>query len=55
MAEMARWIIRTGSAHIELSALIATAFIYCEVLAFQLKTTGLHDLVYSNPKVLSAD
>ena len=55
MVEMACWISEIGSAPIDLSDLVATAFIDCEVLALQLKATGLHDLVESNPKALSVD
>ena len=55
MAKMACWINGTGSAPIDLSTLLATSFIDCEVLAFQMKAKGIHDLVYNNPKELSAD
>ena len=55
MAKMSRRISRTGSAPIDLSALVITAFIECKVLAFQLKAKCLHDLVESKPKSLSAD
>ena len=50
---MARRISVTGSATIYLSTLVATAFMDCKVLAFQMKATGLYDLVESNPKALS--
>ena len=50
MDKMARRISRTGSATIDLSTLVATAFIDCEVVTFQLKATDLHYLVGSNPK-----
>ena len=49
------WISRTISAPIDISTLVDTAFIDCEVLAFHLKTAGLHDLVDIKPKALSAD
>ena len=55
MAKFSRQISRTGSNPIDLSTFVTTAFIYCEVLALQLKDTGLHDLVNSNPKALSED
>ena len=53
IAEMSHWISGTGSAPIYLSTLVATAFIDCEVLDFQMKATGLHDMVDSNLKALS--
>ena len=52
---MDRHISGTGSAPIDLPTLIATDFIYYEVLAFQMKDTVLHDLDDSNPKFLYAD
>ena len=55
MDEMACQIKITASAHIGLSTLVSTAFIDYEVLVFQLKHTGLHDLVKSNTKDLYAD
>ena len=42
-----------GSATINLFTLLATTFIYCKVLVFQMKDPGLHDLVYNNLKDLS--
>ena len=55
MAEMVCWINGTVSAPINLYTLITTDFIDWKVLAFQMKNTGFRDLVYSNPKALSAD
>ena len=55
MAEMARWTSGAGSAPIDLSTLVATTFVDCEVLVFQLKDTGFHYLVNSNSKSLSVD
>ena len=55
MEEMARRISGTGSTTINLSTLVNTALIDCEVLHFQLKSTELNDMVDSNPKALSAD
>ena len=55
MDEMAHWISGTGSAPIELSTLVTTAFIDYNVLAFQMNATGLQDLVDINIKSLSAD
>ena len=52
---MSRRISGTGSTPINLSTLVATAFIYCKVLAFQMKATWLDDLVDSNPKALYVD
>ena len=45
----------TGSAPNFLSTLVATSFIDCEFLVFELKATFLHDLVDRNPKALYAD
>ena len=53
MAKMSRRISGTGSAPIEISTLVSTAFIDCEVLAFHIKNTWLYYLVGSNPKSLS--
>ena len=53
MAEMARRISGIGCAPIDLYKLVDTDFIDCKVLALQLKTTGLHELVDSNPKAIS--
>ena len=50
---MARQIIITGSAPIRLSTLVATSFMDCQVLSFQLKDTELHYLFIINPKALS--
>ena len=47
---MSRRISGTGSATIDLYTLVATAFIDCEVVTFQLKATDLNYLVGSNPK-----
>ena len=55
MSEMACRISRTRSAPTDLYTLVATAFIYCEVLDFQPKAKGLHGLVIRNPKALYAD
>ena len=55
MAKMSCRISGTVSAHINLYTLVFTAFIDCKVLTFQLKDIGLHELVDSNPKVMSAD
>ena len=55
MAEMACPISGTGSDPIDISTLVVTSFINCEVLAFQVKDTGLYDFVYSKPKALSID
>ena len=55
IAEMARQISGTGYAPIELYTLFATAFIDCEVLAFHMKSTGLHNLSNRKPKSLSVD
>ena len=55
MGKMARQISRIGSARIDLSTLVATAFIDCEVLDFKIKATCLHDLVERKPKALSVD
>ena len=52
---MACQIIGTGFVPIELYRLVTTNFIEFEVLDFQLKATGLHELVNSNPKYLSAE
>ena len=41
MAKMPLCIIGSVSATIDLSTLVATAFIYCKVLVFQMKATGL--------------
>ena len=54
MVEMARQISIIGSAPLVLSILVATDFIDCKVLDFQMKYTVLHNLVYINPKSLSA-
>ena len=51
---MARRISGTGSTPINISYLVATAFFNLDVLDFQLKATGLHDPVRSNPKALYA-
>ena len=53
--EMARYTSGTGYSPIYLSTLVITAFVDCEVLAFHMKSTGLCDLVESNPKALSVD
>ena len=55
MAKMARRIRGTGYAPIDISTLVATDFINFEVLFFQLKDIGLHDIFNSNPKAMSAD
>ena len=55
MAGMACRTSRIGSATIDLSTLVETAFIDCEVLTFHMKATCLHELVDSNTKALSAD
>ena len=55
MAKMSRRISGTWSATIYLYTLVATDFIGCEVLAFQMKATRLHDLFNSNLKSVSAD
>ena len=55
MVEISRRISGTGYAPIDLSTLVATAFIDCELISFQMKTTCLNDLVDSNPKALSVD
>ena len=55
LAKMACRISGTGSSPIDLSTLFATAFIYFNILLFQMKTSGLHDLVEINPKALSVD
>ena len=55
MAKMACRISGTGYSPIDLYTLVTTEFIDQEVLDFQLKATGLCDLVYSKPKALSAD
>ena len=55
MDKMDRQISGTGSAPTDLSTLVTPAFIYCEVLEFYLKDTGLHDLIASNPNPQSAD
>ena len=52
---MARRIIGTVSAPINLSTLVATAFIYYKELYFRPKDTGLNDLVEIKPKALFAD
>ena len=52
---MARMIRGTEYAPIDLSTLVADAFIYCKVLELKLKSTDLHDLVVSKPQYLSAD
>ena len=54
MAKISLCIIGSVSATIDLSTLLATAFIDCEVLFLQMKYIGLHDLVESNPKALYA-
>ena len=54
MAEMACRISSIVSATIDLSTLVATAFIDCEVLSFQMKDTVLDDLFDINTKALSA-
>ena len=55
MTEMAPRINGTLYAPINISVLIATAFIKYEVLELYLNYTGLYDLFDSNPKYLSAD
>ena len=55
MAEISCQISGTGSAPINLSNLVVTAFINYEFLVFHLKATGIYDLFYSNPKDLFAD
>ena len=55
VAKTACQISGTSSAPIDLYTLVSTAFIDCEVLAFYMKATGLHDLVYSNHNALYAD
>ena len=55
ISEMDRWISVTGSASIELSTLVSTALIDCDILDFQLKATGLRGLVYIKSKSLSVD
>ena len=52
---MAHRISGTGSAPIELYTLVAISFIDCNIMAFHMKTTCLHNLVDSNPKSLSSD
>ena len=52
---MARRISSIVSATIDLSTLVATASIDCEVLSFQMKDTVLDDLFDINTKALSAD
>ena len=55
MAETACQISGTGSSPIDLPTLVATASVHCEVVSFQLKDTGLHDLVDINPNSLSSN
>ena len=55
MVKISCRISRTGSTLIELSTLLDTDFINCEVLAFNLKAKGLNNVVDSNPKALSVD
>ena len=55
MTEMSRRIIGTGTALIDLSTMVTTVFINCEVMDFQQNAKGLQDLVESNPKALSSD
>ena len=55
ISKMTRWISKIGSAPIDLSILVVTAFVDCGVLAFRLKATGLYNLVKVNPKSLSTD
>ena len=54
MSEMAGRINVTGSATIELSTLVSTAFMDWKVLDFHLKDTWLHNLVDRNLKSLYA-
>ena len=55
IARMAPRISGTGSAPINMFSLVATAFIDCKFLAFQIKSELLHDLVEIYPNALSAD
>ena len=52
---MAHRISGTISSPIDLSTLIDASFIDCKLMNFQMKTTGLNDLVDRKPKDLSAD
>ena len=51
---MARRISGTGSTPINISSLVATDFFNLDLLASQMQATGLHELVRSNNKALSA-
>ena len=55
MSKMDRRISGKGYNTIDLSTLVSIYFIDYDVLAFQLKSACLHDMVDINPKALSAD
>jgi hypothetical protein len=52
VTEMTRRITGSGSSPLDLTSIVASTFLECDVLAFKMKALSIHDLVDNNPTAM---